>query len=734
MHSMSTPTEPTSSPESALLPPRPVIIAVACYLLGMAFFSLLRLLFFQHFYELAAGETTGDILTAFLIGLRFDQIIVLAAMLPVILPALLIRLEHNWFRKYALGYLATVFSLAFLLLLADIRFYAYFDSHLNFLAVEYLGEGPMMTDLIAGDSEFFPMLLAWMILTSLFAMFLALIFSRARKAPHYRSLLNHMIYTLVLAAFVALGIRGRISLAPMDWGVAYFSQNRFMNQLALNGIYTLGRNLTENERDPRLVYLSDEERFGLVALDQALETTREMLTVPGEVWHEPDKSLLRTVRQPPAGFGFSPNIVIILSESWSAELTGALGSLRQITPNFDRIAGQGLLFENFYASGSRTNFGISAVFCSFPALPGRAIMKRYNAHHPFISLSEILEERGYHNAFVYGGDLAFDNMEGFLRQKKFHTFYGEVELGKDLYFSKWGIPDHLLFERSAGIIDSLPRPFQLTILTLSNHEPWDLPDSTVRRYFDDADSSKIFNSQIYADHSLGRFFDLVRDKAVFDSTIFVFVSDHARYGPSRFILDTRLFHVPLLIYAPGLAGNWKGVNHVFGSQTDILPTLMGLLGDDYTHASWGRDLFNLPAGDSGFAIMNVAGRIGYIDADYLYVEDLGGLTGFGTVTPAGNNHAWFGAATLELLDVVGRDFAHENWMRVYSATLDPVTRFADMYALNRMGTMGRGHLLVQTLNPGASTAAGEPEPPGLKWSRDRLHRYMQTADQLSTPQ
>jgi len=699
----------------------------------MIFFSLLRLLFFHNFAQFAAEEQLGDVMTAFAIGLRFDQIVVLASLAPVIIIAPLVPLERFSSGRIVRGYMLIVFGLLFLLLLADIRFYAYFDSHLNFLAVEYLGEGSMMTDLVRTDPELFPMLFTWLVLVSLFGMLVFLVFKRLLKVPHYRSLPNHLIYSLVLLALAGLGVRGRLSLAPMDWGVAYFSQNRFLNQLALNGVYTLGRNMSENERDPRLVYLSEEDRFPFVDFGRALSTTRNMLAAPNNEWLEPDRSLRRIARQPQARQGFPPNIVIIMSESWSAELTGALGDNRNITPNFDHLVRGGMLFENFYANGTRTNFGISATLCSFPALPGRAILKRYNANHPFVSLSEILDERGYHNAFVYGGDLAFDNMEGFLRQKKFHSFYGDIELGEDLYFSKWGIPDHRLFERSSEIIDSLPRPFQMTILTLSNHEPWDLPDSSVRRYFDDADSSKVFNSQVYADYSLGHFFDLMEAKKVFDSTVFVFVSDHARYGPSRFVLDTRLFRIPLLIYAPGLRPDLKGVNPVFGSQTDILPTLMGILGGDYTHASWGRDLLNLPPDDKGFAIMNVAGRIGYIDADYLYVEDLGGLTGFGAASSESGNDLWFGSATLEMIDIIGRDFRHENWQQLYYATLDPVVRFADLYAINRMGTMGRGHLLIETLGAGASGASANDEPAGLRWSRERLRRYMQAADQLSTP-
>jgi hypothetical protein len=491
-----------------------------------------------------------------------------------------------------------------------------------------------------------------------------------------------------------------------------------------------------------LIYLPEKQRFPLAPTDEALAMVRTMLQVDGETWLKPDSSLMRIVHQSPATFGFNPNIVIILSESWSAEHTGALGSHRNLTPRFDRLAEQGMLFTNFYASGTRTNFGISAVYCSFPALPGRAIMKRYNANHPFVSLSEILHERGYTNAFAYGGDLVFDNMEGFLREKKFERFYGEKEFGTELSFSKWGIPDHTLLKEAVSLIQTLPRPFQLTVLTLSNHEPWDMPDSSVQVYFNDEDTSKVFNSQRYADHALGKFFDLVSQDPVFDSTIFLFVSDHGRYGRSRPVVETKFFHVPLLIYSPSLLGSNSRRLETIGSQTDVLPTLMGLLGGEYSHASWGRDLLKVT--DGGFAVMNVGSRIAYIDRDYLYAEDLNGVLGFGARDPGSTQWPWLGQGYLNDLDVLGKPYTDTSWNRVYLNMLAEPTRFSTTAALGRMQFNDQGYFYVQDIGGRADTTDyaltsrwrevfGDSEPEGLKKSQKRLRWYVQAADQLSTP-
>jgi phosphoglycerol transferase MdoB-like AlkP superfamily enzyme len=266
-------------------------------------------------------------------------------------------------------------------------------------------------------------------------------------------------------------------------------------------------------------------------------------------------------------------------------------------------------------------------------------MKRYQALHPFRALSEILGERGYYNAFAYGGDLAFDNVEGFFTQKGYDAFFGEEYFGRENGFSKWGVPDHVLFERTAALVDSLPRPFQLTILTVSNHEPFDLPDSSLQRYTDASDSARLFNCQIYADHALGRFMTLMRSSPVFDSTVFVFTADHARFGSGGFRGDPKDFHVPLLIYSPGAVGTVARRVKTYGSQVDIIPTLMGVFGGSYIHASWGRNLLQVPEGDPGFAPMSVFDQIASIDHDYYYFEVLGRSTALCESAEASNVEA-----------------------------------------------------------------------------------------------
>ncbi|MCM2272189.1 MAG: sulfatase-like hydrolase/transferase [candidate division Zixibacteria bacterium] len=605
---------------SFLTPPRAVLFLAVAYLLGLCFFLIYRLTFLAIFAARAGEPAFADIVTAFVVGFRFDTVVLLLALLPALVVLPWVKLNRTWSAKTAVGYLTLIFSLLVLGMLADIRYYNYFDTHLNFQALQYLLAGGKTTWHVTVTEPFFwPAIILWLLVSVLiFVLVRKLVYAFARRHEPTRRL-HTTVWFLIVAALTVFGIRGRTGISPIDWGVAYISDNPFINQLGLNGIYTFGKAFKEEGHDPRLVYIPERFRYPFVPIDAALDTVQAMLALPNDRWLEPERSLLRETSNP-ARFGFQPNVIIVLMESWTGRYTGALGSDLNLTPRFDSLAAHGILFDQFYATGSRTNYGMAGTLCAFPSLPGRSILDRYNARHPFVALPAILEQRRYTNLLAYGGDLAFDNMQGFFKTQGMHRFCGEKEYGTENIFAKWGIPDEVVFTKTVRMIDSLPRPYSLTLLTLSNHEPFDLPDSSIQIYFDDSEESRVRNAHRYADHALGLFMDSMATLPSFDSTIFLFASDHNKLEPAVPTPHPLQFRVPMLIYAPKMLGDSGRVISTVGGQTDIIPTLMGLLGGTYTHASWGRDLLGLDKDDPGFASICMLNKTGLVEGEYVYTE------------------------------------------------------------------------------------------------------------------
>ena len=96
------------------------------------------------------------------------------------------------------------------------------------------------------------------------------------------------------------------------------------------------------------------------------------------------------------------------------DTVGALGGEPDLTPNYNKLAEEGVFFTNFYSNGNRSNRGILSVLTGFPSQYGQSILKKPVGQKPFISLAHILRDRGYSTHFMYGGDIEFDNMKGFL--------------------------------------------------------------------------------------------------------------------------------------------------------------------------------------------------------------------------------------------------------------------------------------------------------------------------------
>jgi len=303
---------------------------------------------------------------------------------------------------------------------------------------------------------------------------------------------------------------------------------------------------------------------------EALQLTRDLLLTPTDTLLLPDQYPVLRRHRPATVLPKTPkNVVFIVMESFSAQFVGALGNDHGITPNFDRLAKEGLLFDHFFSNGTHTHQGMFATVACFPNLPGfEYLMQEPEGQHQFSGLPVLLKSRGYQDLYVYNGDFAWDNQKGFFRNQ------------------------------------GMKRPFFAVLQTLSNHTPYALPDPLpVEPVTGFGHLDEHLTAQRYADWALGRFFDQARKQPWYDETLFVLVGDHA-FGVRKQAseIDFLRFHVPLLLIAPGIRERYGEVSHVTATQMDVVPTAVSLLGQPFVHQCWGRDLLSLPEDDPGFGI------------------------------------------------------------------------------------------------------------------------------------
>jgi phosphoglycerol transferase MdoB-like AlkP superfamily enzyme len=151
----------------------------------------------------------------------------------------------------------------------------------------------------------------------------------------------------------------------------------------------------------------------------------------------------------------------------------------------------------------------------------------------------------------------------------------------------WGIPDDFLFEVAVPVIDSLhlqQAPFFATLMTVSNHAPYHIPDYFTSGQTDD--KQKVIE---YADWSLRKFIDMASQRPWFDNTLFIFLADHGAAINPKYELPLSYNHIPFIIYAPKIIPQAR-IFQCFGGQIDMFPTIMHLLGLPYVNNTFGIDL------------------------------------------------------------------------------------------------------------------------------------------------
>jgi phosphoglycerol transferase MdoB-like AlkP superfamily enzyme len=600
----------------------------------LAMFTLCRFGLYRYNIDLASTIPASEVLTSFFTGVRFDLMVVCILSLPLLAGCffpLSIRL-----RKYLVLWLACASSVSIFFCIAELDFYREFHQRLNSLVFEYIRQDPAtVISMLWNGFPVFRYLVLWVFLSWLMYRFYLLVDHAscllvARYLPKQFSAgmgVRVLVFFLALV-FIVIGARGTLRQGPpLRWGDAFHSQNLFANHLGLNGIFTLYKAASKgNGKTNKNFWLN------AMPIEQATEITKRWLLTPqDELLGGAGHPFLR--RHTGASLSANPgseklNVVVILMESFSGAFTGALGNDYGITPEFDRLAKQGLLFKRFFSNGTHTHQGMFATLACFPNLPGyEYLMQEPEGTHKFSGLPLLLQRAGYQDIYVYNGSFSWDNQEGFFRNQGMTRFIGRDEFVDPVFVNPtWGVSDQDMFDRAVTELAAIPKdkPFFAMLQTLSNHTPYALPTPLP---VEPVTNMGLFDEHLtamrYADWALGRFFQAIENEPYYKNTVFVLVGDHG-FGTNNQVTDIDLlrFRVPLLVIAPGIQQAFGTTTDRVATQIDIAPTVMGLLGEPFVHQCWGRDVLSLQD-DPGFGLIKPSGNdeiVGFIHDDRIVVK------------------------------------------------------------------------------------------------------------------
>lgn len=614
------------------------LFTAGVYALLLALFAVLRLLLLWRNAGMAQLVPAELLAQSFWVGLRFDLAVSSYLLIPFFLLLLLLRgRQRVWLLA---GFSAVVGGVIFSSL-AEIEFYRELEFRFNTVIFEYLNHPRIVAGMAWEGYPVLRYLLLWAALLSLFAGSCSWLYRRlllpATPTQGAPAMLARTMGVTLMLALMVFASRGGFAHEPLRWGDAFFSEEPFANDLALNGIFTLGRSVLEKASGRDKVWTAT------LTPEEAGRVTRQMLLLPHEKDLSSDDHPL--LRQADHSDGVTPllgndprrpmNVVVILMESFAGRHTGSLGAPGGITPEFDALSRQGVLFERAFSNGTHTHQGVFASLASFPNLPGfEYLMKTMEAKQEFSGLPEILDRLGYQSIFLYNGLFSWDNKEGFFRQHGMDRFVGREDYVDPTFVdSVWGVSDYDVFMRANEEFKTMDGkgPFFGAILTLTNHSPFNLPEPLpFERIKTGDDLEPRLNSMRYADWALGEFFRQAQKEEWFQNTLFVLTGDHG-FGTPPAITEMRLDrqHVPLLFYSPALDPAAVGRRSTVASQVDIGASVLGLLGLEVPHQSWGRNLFDPGLKDDGFAVVKPSGGeelVALIEGDYVLIRESKGST------------------------------------------------------------------------------------------------------------
>ena len=567
----------------------------------LAFFSLTRCaLLIGHFGQISPSPF--DLTRIFGVGLFYDLAFLIYAVVPLAAGLLLVP-KKIWAGRRAGLRVLTAISLLLMLFTATAEwlFWDEFGSRFNFIAVDYLVYSQEVVNNILESYPVYPLLAGLVIVAMIGAVLLHRWFDSvlAECAPIRRP-------WPVLAGLTILAVLVTVVVGqdfPRGSG-----GNAWQRELAGNGPFQLFAAFRNNELDYEHFYAT------LPAEDMGNLLRREVKEANARFVGADPFDIRRVIDNPGS---FSPlNIVLVTVESLSAKYLGSFGDTRGLTPNLDRLRSESLFFTNFYATGTRTDRGLEAITLSVPPTPGRSIVKRLGRESGYASLGRQLEVKGYDSVFLYGGRGYFDNMNAFFSGNGYRVVDQSSVPEESITFKNaWGMCDEDLYAqalRQADVDHAAGKPFFLHLMTTSNHRPFTYPAGRI-----DIPSGYGREGAVkYADHALGGFLEQAREKPWFGRTIFVVVADHNANSAGKDDLPLAKYHIPLLVYAPGLIPA-RDVD-ILASQIDIAPTVLGLLHMDYESTFFGRDVLREDAGP-GRALIGNYQHLGLFDGQNLAI-------------------------------------------------------------------------------------------------------------------
>ena len=588
------------------------------YALWVAFFLMARLIFLLYYFQETQSIGFQAFMKTFFYGVRLD---LSAAGYFSALPFLLLTINSLFKRKKYLLKVVQIFTviliiLSSVLIIIDLGLYQNWGFRLDDTFLKYLKSPKEMMASSSTSPVFFFVFIAGMLSFLSIYTFNRVFFNQLKKSyPSYNDnypplsikTIFQFLLGLILTFSLIIPIRGGFQLAPINQSAVYFTNQPFANHAAVNVLWNFFVSVSEKTTDNKnpYSYFSKNEAAGWV---------QELFKDSSSTHYLIKKNIK------------NPNVIIITWESLTAKAIEKLGGVAGVTPQLNTLCSEGILFSNIYAAGDRTHLGLMAVLAGYPTLSEENVFEvpRKSAQLP--CLSRDFKAKGYQTGFYYGGEAEFANMKSYLLNGQFSKLITISDFESKDLSSKWGAFDHVVLNRAMTDLTTIQQPFFVNILTLSSHEPFEIPNDSnkwgIPNFKTTTDENELFkNVMYYTDQAVGAFINEAKKQVWWDNTLIVIIADHGTHRLEPHDNEFKNFHIPM-IWCGGALAVHDTVIAPIGSQTDVSATVLAQLDMPFKDYKWSKNILSKQY--EPFAYFNFHGGFGFLQNKGQYVWDTEG--------------------------------------------------------------------------------------------------------------
>lgn len=509
----------------------------------------------------------------------------------------------------------------------DFEHFDYLHQRLSASVLNYTADAKISMNMVWETYPVFSLVILIVISTFLLYGLIIRWFKKMQSSTYRGRGFSKIVIGVVFALVFGLGIFGRLNQYPLRWSDAFSFDDDFKANLSLNPVQSFLSTL--QFRNSTYDIKKVKEYYPLMA---------QYLSIPN-----PDSTTLNYKRIfIPQHVANTPNVVVVICESFSAYKSSMWGNPLNTTPYFNEMCRQGIFFDRCFTPAYGTARGVWAVITGIPDIeyPNTASRNPSAVNQHTI----INDYTGYDKYYFIGGSLSWANIRGLLTNNIAGLKMYEQENYKAAAIDVWGISDKRLFLSANDVFKKQTKPFVAVIQTADNHRPYTIPAEDkaafqVKKYATDSlrkygfESNDELNAFRYTDFSFETFIEAAKKEKYFNNTIFVFVGDHGIRGdvgnmfPKAWNIDgLTTQHVPLLFYAPALLIP-KRIDRTC-SQVDLLPSVTALAHIRYTNTTLGKNLFdtipvnNVRFKNAAFLFDPNLKQIGIVTDEYCYVHNL----------------------------------------------------------------------------------------------------------------